>query len=448
MALDHVQPLIHEKAAPPRNVAETGIAMNILLRLMIKAIYVRGLDTPTTISQEMRINLAVTNELLEEARDRGLVEILGAEGLRLTSEFRYGLTEKGRDWSTEALDQSQYVGPTPVSLNDYYAQVARQRLMGERIDRETLVDGMGDLVIPDALVRQLGPAVNSGRSLLLYGPPGNGKTTVAEVIGGTFTDIIHIPYCLEVDGQIIKIYDPTIHIAYDGDNGEEDSSKLRTEDVDRRWIAVRRPTVITGGELNLDMLDLRFNPYSRFYEAPLHLKAIGGTFIIDDLGRQLVRPEDLLNRWITPMETRVDYLTLNTGRTFSIPFDVLLTFSTNLLPDDIMDPAFLRRIPYKIEIKQPSVEDFKKVFQKLCGANDLPYDEGMIHFVIDEVQQRYGQPLSFYQPKFIVDQAVNACKYEGRSLEMEPQMVEDALRNLSTRHVETDAGYSSGGGAS
>ena len=208
MTAQTIQPIVHERSAPPRSVEETGIPTNVLLRLVLKTMYVRGVDTVSVLAKETKLTLAVLNDLLEEARDRGLTEVLGAEGMKLHSEFRYGLTGKGREWSMEALEQSQYVGPAPVCLNDFYAQVDRQRLLGERIDRETLDAGMADLVVPDSLVRQLGPAVNSGRSILLYGAPGNGKTTVAEVIGATFEDVIYIPYCLEVDGQIVKYYEP------------------------------------------------------------------------------------------------------------------------------------------------------------------------------------------------------------------------------------------------
>ena len=195
--------------------------------------------------------------------------------------------------------------------------------------------------------------INSGRSILLYGPPGNGKTSVAEKIGSIFNDVIYIPYCFEVEGQIIKVFDPSIHKRASANAERRPAATLRREDFDRRWVACRRPFIVTGGELTLEMLDLSFNALAKFYEAPLHVKALGGTFVIDDFGRQLVSPEALLNRWIVPLESRVEYLKLHTGKSFSLPFDELVIFSTNLSPQDLMDPAFLRRIPYKLEIAAP-----------------------------------------------------------------------------------------------
>ncbi|MEE9250166.1 MAG: AAA family ATPase, partial [Alphaproteobacteria bacterium] len=367
LTAEKIRSLMCDRPPPPRSIAKTGLGLNNLISLLLKTMYVRGLETSSQLADALKLNSAIINSLMDEIKDRALIENLGLAGDSRHSEFRYALLGKGREWAIEALGLSQYIGPAPVILEDYYRQIGRQRIRREEIDRETLLKGLEGLVVPEKLVRRLGPAINAERSLLLYGPPGNGKTTIAEVIGGIFKQIIHIPYCLDVDGTIIKVFDTTLHKAVDDVSHPEQtlssSAGLRIDDIDRRWVACARPVVITGGELTLEMLDLSFNPHARYYEAPLHVKAIGGTFIIDDLGRQLVRPEDLLNRWITPMEKRVDYLTLNTGKTFSIPFDELLIFSTNLLPEDIMDPAFLRRIPYKVELAAPSIENYRTLFE-------------------------------------------------------------------------------------
>ncbi|MEE8188069.1 MAG: hypothetical protein V3T80_02565 [Kiloniellales bacterium] len=420
------------------------MSLNNLIGLLLKTIYMTGLETPSQLAEALKLNSAIIISLLEEVRERVLVENLGLSGQHPHSEYRYVLTSKGREWAVESLGQSQYVGPAPVALDDYRRQIERQRLRLEQIDLQTLLKALEGLVVPEKLVRRLGPAINSERSILLYGAPGNGKTTVAEVIGGIFTGIIFIPHCIDVDGTIIKVFDATLHRPVDdptnpeGQEQQKESalltaSALRIDDVDRRWVACERPVVITGGELTLEMLDLSFNPYARYYEAPLHMKAIGGTFIIDDLGRQLVRPEDLLNRWITPMEKRIDFLTLNTGKTFSLPFDELLVFSTNLLPEDIMDPAFLRRIPYKVELKAPDLSDYRKLFELLCTQHDLELPAEVPEYVAKELQATFEQPLSFFQPRFVVEQCIAACKYLDRRVELSKDLLDDAMENLSAK---------------
>ena len=431
------QHLVHERCAPPKTVADTGVEFNSLLRLMMKTVYVRGLDTTSSLASALKLPLSVCNELLEAARERGLVEVLGSAGHSLHAEFRYGITTRGREWAVDALEQSLYVGPAPVSLQDFHLQIGRQRLTEEQVVRDVIVEGLSELVISNDMIRQLGPAINAGRSVLLYGAPGNGKTTIAEIMGDVFKDIIHVPYAVDVDGQIIKVFDPNLHVAVEETESNvllnPTEQDLRAENIDRRWVASKRPCAISGGELNLTMLDLSFNPYSRFYEAPLHMKAIGGTFVIDDLGRQLIRPEDLLNRWIGPMEKRIDYLTLNTGRTFEIPFDVLLVFSTNLLPEDIMDPAFLRRIPYKIGVGAPSPEEFMLTLQQECTLAGVFYEEPMARFMMNHIQNEYTMPIAFYQPKFLVNQILTACTFEGREPALTDDLMDEAMTNLIPR---------------
>lgn len=428
---------VHERCPPPKSIEDTGVEFNSLLRLLLKTVYVRGLETTSQLSLALHLPVSVANQLLEGARDRGLLEVLGSAGHRLHTEFRYGITQKGREWAVDGLAQSRYIGPAPVSLDDYHRQIARQRLTEEQVERNALTKGLSELVVTESLIRQLGPAINSGRTILLYGAPGNGKTTIAEIVGNVFHDIIHVPHCVDVDGQIIKIYDPTMHHSVEIESESllvsEPAVSVRSEDLDRRWVACRRPTAMAGGELTLSMLDLQFNPYSRYYEAPLHMKAIGGTFVIDDLGRQLIRPEDLLNRWIGPMENRVDYLTLSTGRTFEIPFDVMLVFSTNLLPEDIMDPAFLRRIPYKIGVMPPDEAQFLQTLQQECTFAGLEYSEGMGRYIIHQLQGPFKQPLSFYQPKFLVNQITQMCSFDGRPAEMDSELIGDAMMHLAPR---------------
>jgi len=440
-----------DRPPPPRSVGEVGISLNNLIGLALKAMYMNGLDRPSDISRIIKLNNAITMTLLDELKERALVENLGRAGTSEHSELRFALTGKGREWAIEALGQSQYVGPAPVSLDAYHAQIGRQRINLEHVGPEALKASFSDLVVPERLVRRLGPAINSERSMLLYGPPGNGKTTIAEVIGDLFKQIIHIPHAIEVEGTVIKLFDPTIHKAVEDPDATETLSakvSVRVEDVDRRWVACRRPIVMTGGELTLEMLDLSFNPYARFYEAPLHMKAIGGTYLVDDLGRQIVRPEDLLNRWITPMEKRVDFLTLNTGKTFLVPFDELLIFSTNLLPEDIMDPAFLRRIPYKVELNAPGMAEYRQLFQMLCAKHGLPFEDWIPGYCAEKLQTTFEQPLAFYQPRFIVEQCIASCKYLDRPLAMDRDLLDDAMENLSAKsETAREAVHEPAGGA-
>jgi hypothetical protein len=281
----------------------------------------------------------------------------------------------------------------------------------------------------------IGPAINSGRSILLYGAPGNGKTTIAERIGGIFEDVIYIPYCFEVEGQIIKVFDPGIHhrVERSTQEGHSRALGLRRDDLDLRWVPCRRPFIVTGGELTLEMLDLSFNALAKFYEAPLHVKALGGIFVIDDFGRQLVKPEALLNRWIVPLESRVEYLKLHTGKSFRIPFDELVIFSTNLSPRDLMDPAFLRRIPYKLEIGTPSPDDYRLIFRAVSRTLGLEAADEVIDYVMMKLHELGDVPFAGYQPKFIVDQVVAACKFEGIQAQYRPEFVDMAIANLQPR---------------
>jgi DNA polymerase III delta prime subunit len=346
----------------------------------------------------------------------------------------YTMTELGRHWTMEALARLRYAGPAPIPIEEFSDQVNRQKLTNEIITMRRVHESVGELELPQNIIEQIGPALNSGRAILMYGPPGNGKTTVALRMASVFHDVIYVPYAVEVEGQVIRVHDPSIHIAVtsagvDDDNG----SFIRGEQSDARWVPCRRPFVITGGELTLEMLDLRYDTTGHYYEAPLHMKALGGTFLIDDFGRQLVSPTNLLNRWIVPLESRIDFLKLHTGKSFSIPFEELVIFSTNLEPEDLMDPAFLRRLPYKIEVGPPTLARYRRIFERECERQCVQLTDEAFNAIVYKVKTEKGLDFAAFQPRFIIDQVVATCRFMGQPPHFEPRFIEYAIDNLRVR---------------
>jgi hypothetical protein len=349
-------------------------------------------------------------------------------------DMSYQLTDEGRRWSMDALQRLRYTGPAPVTLEDFTDRVNLQKLTNEMISFDRIRVALGKLTYDDSIVEQAGPALNSGRAMLLYGPPGNGKTSFASALGSVFSDVIYVPYAVSIEGQIIRVHDPSVHVSLGSTPIEEDTSSfLRREEHDVRWVPCRRPFVIAGGELTLEMLDLRYDPGGHFYEAPLHVKALGGLFVIDDFGRQLVSPTNLLNRWIVPLESRFDYLKLHTGKSFSIPFEELVIFSTNLEPEDLMDPAFLRRLPYKIEIGAPSLEHYRRIFEVECERQSVQFPPDIFDLIVHKVRDEKGLDLAAYHPRFIVDQVIATCRFMGQNPHFEPRFIDYAVNNLKVR---------------
>ncbi|MDB5478970.1 MAG: hypothetical protein JWO83_23 [Caulobacteraceae bacterium] len=430
----------------PQSIDDTGLSVASLLNLMVKVIHLNAETTTSEIGGVLKLPPLAVQTLIAQAKERNLLDTLGAARQGGSTEIRYALTAKGLEWARQAMDQNEYVGPAPVPLAAYSEQIARQRIGNERVDRAAIDKAFKDLIVAPALVREIGPAVNSGRSILLYGPAGNGKTSIGERVGSLFREVIYIPYCFEVEGQIIKVFDPSVHKKVERQLQElPEGPSLRRDDLDTRWVACWRPLLITGGELTLEMLDLSFNPLAKFYEAPLHIKALGGIFMIDDFGRQIVSPAALLNRWIVPMESRVERLKLHSGKSFELPFDELVIFSTNLSPGELMDPAFLRRIPYKIEVGGPTVEEYRLIFGAIARKFGLEADDLLIDEVIHELRVRNDFPLAGFQPKFIIDQVLAAAKFEGAAPRLTSEYVSLALRNLYTKDTP---GYGRRGGSS
>jgi hypothetical protein len=426
---------IHRIPQEPENIAATGIEEGELLALLMRLIYSGGLESNRQFVEAIRLPYHIVLDLVQLAVDRQLLRTLGTRSSESVVDMRYVLTEAGRQWTIDALDRLRYVGPAPVTLNQFVDQVNLQKLTNETITFDRIRASFKGLTFDDSIVEQCGPALNSGRAMLLYGPPGNGKSSVAQCLGNVFTDSIYVPYAVSVEGQIIRVFDGSLHIGLSIESGteQENDSFLRNEAHDARWVPCKRPFVLAGGELTLEMLDLRYDENGHFYEAPLHVKALGGCFVIDDFGRQLVSPTNLLNRWIVPLEGRVDYLKLHTGKTFSIPFEELIIFSTNLDPEDLMDPAFLRRLPYKIEVGAPSLPNYRSIFENQAARHGMTISDDTFKFIVQKIVEEKGLELAAYHPRFIVDQVLATCRFMGDPPHFEPRFIEYAIDNLRVR---------------
>ncbi|RMF40342.1 MAG: ATPase [Alphaproteobacteria bacterium] len=414
----------------PMRVEDVGINPVMQRDILLKTMFRQNLRAPTEISDALKVAPPVVDELLEDARAQGLVETLGVRGASVRSELRYGLTDSGKARAIDALEQSEYFGPFPVPLEEYRRLTRHQTIRNATISREMLERSMRQLVLPQGLLDQIGPAVNSGRSILLYGPPGNGKSSIANGIRDAMTDTILVPRVIEVAGQVISLYDPVIHRPVEEKPGEEGGLRLAGLGYDPRFVRCVRPSVITGGELTLDMLDLNFNPVSRTYQAPLQLKAAGGVFIVDDLGRQAQSPMALINRWIVPMEKGFDLLSLQSGQKFEVPFDTLVIFSTNFAPAELFDGAALRRVYYKIKIDRPSRDDFIKIFARTCKAYGVMPDEQVLTHLLRDLYPKTQRGFAAYHAPFLIDQALSICTYEGRPRKLTNDLIDRAWTNL------------------
>jgi hypothetical protein len=403
--------------------------------LLMKLIYKDRLETTRQFMDAIKLPYHIVLDLVGMAVNRQLLQTLGSRYSDNPIDLSYAFTEEGRRWTLDALQRLHYTGPAPVTLEEFNDQVNLQKLTNELVTVERIRKAIAHLTFDDTIVEQSGPALNSGRAMLLYGPPGNGKTSVAYCFASVFHDVIYMPYSVIVEGQIIRVYDPSIHIPLDPTelNDENALSVVRRETYDARWVPCKRPFVVTGGELTLEMLDLRYDETGHYYEAPLHMKALGGCFVIDDFGRQLVSPTNLLNRWIVPLESRVDFLKLHTGKSFAIPFEELVIFSTNLEPEDLMDPAFLRRLPYKIEISSPSLENYRRIFQTECARQGLELSQETFDIIVHKVRVEKGLDFAAYHPRFIVDQVVATCKFIGLPTHFEPRFIDYAIDNLRVK---------------
>ena len=389
----------------PTSIKETGLGLGFLTDLAIKIMYFEGNISGYELAERLKLPYSgVVDHVLEFLKREKLCEVKGSAGFAEAA-YQYAIAQKGRLVAREALDRSQYAGPAPVTLVAYNEAIHNQPLGSVVANQRTMRKALSHLVMSEDTFAQLGPAVNSGRSVFLFGHPGNGKTAIAESIGKMLlgTDM-YIPYAIEIGGQIIRVFDGVNHI-----DVEDTPSSSHTRDP--RWVHIRRPVVTAGGELTLETLDLVYDETNKYYEAPFQMKANGGMLLIDDFGRQQAQPRELLNRWIVPLEKRADYLTLHTGRKIEVPFDVLIVFSTNLAPRDLVDEAFLRRIRHKIEIKDPTWDEYREIFRRICDHKDVPYNDQGLAYLIQEHYLKHNRDRRGCHPRDIVDQLVDIARY-------------------------------------
>jgi predicted ATPase with chaperone activity len=394
----------------PETVEETAVPINLLEDLALKILYLSGELSVADLARRMRLPPNVIFEIFDHIRKEQLVEVVGMTG----TAHRMVTTSKGQAEAHRVMSRDMYSGPAPVSLAAYVEMIRAQTVKGIEVHRPDLKHAYENLVLSDTMLDRLGAALASGQAIILYGPTGTGKTVIAETLPRIYKDSVWIPHAIEVQGQIIKVFDSLVH---------KSREEALPPDCDRRWVLCRRPRVVTGGELTMELLDLQFNPVLGFYSAPLQMKANNGILIIDDFGRQRISPSELLNRWIVPLERRVDYLTLAGGNKFEIPFDLIVTFSTNLNPSDLADEAFMRRIQTKIKVNYVTPEQFHEIARRVCHQFDMVYEAPVIDGFIHTLAELH-QPLRACYPRDIIQHISWKARYEGQ----QPQLTLEEVR--------------------
>ncbi len=410
----------------PGSIEDTGLSPDLVTQLMLKMLHFAGELGGVELSRRSGLPFPIIEPLLDGLKRQRMCEVAGGLAVGGAS-YRYRITDAGRTRATLLLEQNQYVGTAPVPLGQYRRYMdAFKKAVPLEATRERVKEAFSHIVVRDSLIDQIGPALNGGHSMFIYGPPGNGKTTIAQAVRRLLRSDIMIPSALEVEGQFIKLFDPVNHeVVPVEDRSEELVTGPR---IDQRWIRCRRPIVMVGGELTLDALELRYNPSAGFYRAPVQSIANGGILVIDDFGRQHCSPKDLLNRWIVPLESRIDFLTLQTGQIFEIPFNVLLIFATNLKPGDLVDEAFLRRIQYKVRAEGPTTEDFMIIFENYCRGREVPFERAIVEDMLETYYRPNNIELRACHPRDLVNQALALADYLGQPRRLTRDLIQAACR--------------------
>lgn len=413
---------------PVRSIEDTGLNLITISDLVIKLLYFSGLLTGQRVADLIKLPfVGVVDQVMEFLKRSKYVEVMGQSGFG-EGGSQYKISGLGTDKAREVLERSRYAGECPVTYEQYVEAMKAQNRTRMMATPDVMKQALKHLVISERMYEKVGAAFNSGKSMFLWGPPGNGKTTISEAVGRIVLGAdLWIPYAFDVDGQVVRVFDNVNHDVLETAEAETGAGG-RPVGIKRdpRWVRIRRPMIIVGGELTMSGLDLIYDPINKFYEAPFQVKSNGGLFLIDDFGRQQARPRDLLNRWIVPLEKGVDYLTLATGRKIEMPFNVLIVFSTNIDPSDLVDEAFLRRIRHKIEVGDPSPQDFVEIFKRACEAKRVPYDEGGLRYLIQKWYLEKERKFRAVHPRDILDQLLDIARYLNRPPQLSPELIDRA----------------------